>query len=178
MKQLLYLTWILQSSWSMTLLVFPPFLTSPLRGEVALLRAGEGDKINCHPSISASLNVKGSSLLPSPLSKGEPVGSNTSRFIHRTCIRHSTLTLTLSPQGRGNKEQSLTRRRSHNNPHNSLHIRWHTTGLSIPHTDISCSSGRWCIHPSSDRPYNCRTWWLFPINKSRPRLRRPWSRSP
>ena len=76
MKQLLYLTWILQSSWSMTLLAFSPFLTSPLRGEVALLRAGEGDKINCHPSFSASLNVKGSSLLLSPLLKGEPEGSN------------------------------------------------------------------------------------------------------
>ncbi len=66
----------------MTLLAFSPFLTSPYeRGEVGALAPGEGDKINCHPSFSASLNVKGSSLLLSPLSKGEPVGSNISRFI-------------------------------------------------------------------------------------------------
>ena len=37
----------------------------------------------CHPSFSASLNVKGSSLLPSPLSKGEPVGSNISHIFSR-----------------------------------------------------------------------------------------------
>ena len=61
----------------MTLLAFSPFLTSPYeRGEVGALAPGEGDKINCHPSFSASLNVKESSLLLSPLSKGEPVGSN------------------------------------------------------------------------------------------------------
>ena len=76
------------------------------------------------------------------------------------------------------EEQSLTRRRSHNNPYNSLHSRWHTTGRSIPHIDKSCSSDRRCILPSWGRPYNCRTWWLFPTNKSRLRLLRPYCRSP
>ena len=178
MKQLLYLTWILQSSWSMTVFTFPPSLPLPPRGEVALSRAGEGDKINCHPSFSASLNVKGSSLLPSPLSKGEPEGSNTCRFIHQTYILHSTLTLTLSPQGRGNKQQSPIRRRSHNNPYNSLHSRWHTTGRSTPHTGKSCSSGRSCILLSSDRPYNCHTWSLSPTGRSLPLPHHPWSHSP
>ena len=37
---------------------------------------------NCHPSFSASLNVKGSSSLPSPLSKGEPEGSNISLILY------------------------------------------------------------------------------------------------
>ena len=61
------------SDRSNLVLPFQQHLWSQRQGRVSFSK-------NCHPSFSASLNVKGSSLLLSPLSKGEPEGQIPAAF--------------------------------------------------------------------------------------------------